>query len=76
MLASLARATERHASQPVSREARMRRLADAGSSGDPAADPRERLKRANHALDEWSATRSNKSLWQSWMCACSPNHRC
>lgn len=60
--------------RPVSREQRMQRLAQRGADagmGSPAAPehPNERLKRAGRAIDEWSASRSEKSLWQSWMCA-------
>ena len=61
---------------PVSREQRMQRLSQHGAGAAPgsAADGSEhahaRLKRASRAIDEWSATRPEKSLWQSWTCAC------
>ncbi|WFD35539.1 hypothetical protein MCUN1_002395 [Malassezia cuniculi] len=68
MFASAVRREQVPSSRPVSREQRMQRLAQgAGASGAAApGDPHAKLKRAGRAIDEWSASRSEKTLWQSW----------
>lgn len=44
----------------------MQRLAET----TPTDDQRERLKRIARRVDTWSETRTNKTLYESWMGTC------
>lgn len=56
----------RDVSTPVSRSQRMTRLEKAPDQEHEA--PEERLRRFARRVDTWSESRSDKSIWQSWVC--------
>ena len=56
------------ASTPVSRTQRLQRLEKNTSKGPET--PEERLRRLARRVDTWTESRSDKSIWQSWMCTC------
>ncbi|WFD46386.1 hypothetical protein GLX27_001021 [Malassezia furfur] len=53
------------ASTPVSRTQRLQRLEKNTSKGPET--PEERLRRLARRVDTWTESRSDKSIWQSWM---------
>lgn len=59
--AQLPRPAQDDAHKPVPRAQRLQRLESESSK-------HERLRRVAKNVDSWGESRTNKTLWESWMC--------